>query len=157
MKERSLHAQLVGRLVREVAVEGEQLGRRLECVHDGAAKHGRDRIGAELERGDHPEVAAATANRPEQVGVFVGARRHDVSRGEHDLGGDEIVDRHPVAAHQPGEPAAQRQPRDAGAGDHAAGRGEPEDAVRAVELADGDAGLGAHCSSGRVYVDALQG
>ena len=124
-------------------------------MQDRAAEDGRDPVGAELERGDDTEVAAATPDCPEQVTVCVVARGRYVSGREHDLGGEEVVDRHPVAAHQPGQAAAEREPCDAGARDHAAGRGEAKNTGCAVELAHGDAGLSAHRSPCGVHMDAL--
>ena len=91
-RKRSLRGELVGTLGGEVAVEREQLGRRLERVHDRPAEDGLDRVRAVLERRHDAEVAAATAHRPEQVGVCVGARGHDLARGEHHLGGEQVVD-----------------------------------------------------------------
>ena len=45
----------------------------------------RDRVELDLERGDDPEVAAAAAQRPEQVGLVVG-----VDAAELAVGGDEL-------------------------------------------------------------------
>ena len=49
-------------------------------------------------RRHHAEVAAATADRPEQVGIFVRAGDHETSIGEHDIGCQQIVDGQAVLA-----------------------------------------------------------
>ena len=81
------------------------------------------------------EVAAAAADGPEQVGMLLVARPHDVAGSGHDLRRTQAVDRHPVLAHQPAEPAAERQPGDAGGGYHAARAGEPVELRLAVVVA----------------------
>jgi hypothetical protein len=55
-------------------------------------------VQAQLEGGDDAEVAAAAAQRPEQVGVLVGRGADSAAVGQHHLGGDEVVDGHAVAA-----------------------------------------------------------
>ena len=45
-----------------------------------------DLVQAEQERGDDAEVAAAAAERPEEVGVLVGVRPHVTAVRQHDLG-----------------------------------------------------------------------
>src|SRR5882757_6211034 len=95
-----------------------------------------------LERGDDAEVAAAAADRPEQVGVLVFARGHDFSGCEYDFGREEVVDRHSVASHQPAQASTECESRDASARHHAAWGGETERPRRAVQLADRDAPLG---------------
>ena len=59
-------------------------------------------MAAERERGDHPEVTAATPKRPEQIGVRLSARLDKAAVGQHDVGRDKVVDGEPEA---PGEVA----------------------------------------------------
>jgi hypothetical protein len=71
----------------------------------------------ELELDDDSEVAATAAQPPEQVGVFIGGRTHDVAvRGDDGVGPD-VVAGEAVLARQPAHAAAQRQPADAGVRD----------------------------------------
>ena len=49
----------------------------------------------EPEGRDHTEVAAPTADRPEQVRLGIGAGPDDFTRGQHDLSRDKIVDSQP--------------------------------------------------------------
>ena len=50
------------------------------------------------ERGDDAEVAAAAAQRPEQIGVLVRARGDRAAVGQHHVGLEQVVDRQPVLA-----------------------------------------------------------
>ena len=59
-----------------LAVGSEQLGRLLDRPERRPADDVAHGMRAERELGDDAEVAAAAAQRPEQVGVLVGARRH---------------------------------------------------------------------------------
>src|SRR5205823_6639627 len=70
-----------------------------------------------------------------------------------DLGRDEVVDGHPVLAHEPAKPAAEGEAGDAGARDLAAGRGQAMDGGGGVELGPGHARLGPHGSGRRVDLD----
>ena len=125
----------------ELAVEREQLRRRCERMQHRTGEDAGDRIRAVLERGHDAEVAAAAAERPEQVAIAVLAGGDDLARGEHDLGRQQVVDCHPVLAHQPRDPAPECEARNPRRGDDAAWSREPERAGGAVELADRDAGL----------------
>ncbi len=78
--------QLVGRLGDEAAVAVEQLPGLAERMHDQAGQHlGADRVEPELERGHDAEIAAAAADRPEQVGMFARARMAQLA-----VGGDHV-------------------------------------------------------------------
>ena len=96
---------------------------------------------AELELGDDAEVPAAAAEAPEEIRVLVGARAHELAVGGDDVGREQVVDREAVLALQPADPAAEREPGDAGVRDDSAGRREPERLRLVVELAPEHAGL----------------
>jgi len=68
----------------------------------------------ELEVDDDSEVAAAAAKTPEQVGVLIGGRAHDVAVRSDDGTAHDVVAGETVLARQPAHTAAQRQPADAG-------------------------------------------
>ena len=74
--------------------------------------------------GHDAEVAAAAAQRPEQVGVLVGARVDLRAVGEHDVGAEQVVDRQAEAPGQVADAAAEREPADAG------GRDDPDGVAR---------------------------
>src|SRR6476469_5970211 len=104
-----------------------------------------------LEGRDDPKVAAA-AQAPEQVGVLTLARGHEAAVGGDAVRRDQVVAGKAVLALEPADAAAERQARDAGARDGAAGGREAERLRLAVELAPRQARLRAH--GARVRVDA---
>jgi hypothetical protein len=81
-------------------------------------------VQAELERGDHAEVAAATAQCPEQVGVLVSGRPKLITVGGYDIDGEEVVHREAVLAHQPADATAEGEPGDSGVTHDSSGGGE---------------------------------
>ena len=108
-----------------------------------------DRVQPEEERGDDAEVAAAAAQRPEEIGVLRLAGGDEAAVGEHDVGLEQIVDGQPELAREVAQPAAEGDAADAGGGDDAARRGQPEGVGGVVQIAQrraaldaGGAGLG---------------
>ena len=85
------------------------------------------RVEAELERGDDAEVAAAAAQRPEQLGVVVGVGADELAVGGDELDRGQAVGLQAVAAGEPAHAAAERV-----AGDADVGRGavQRDQAVR---------------------------
>ncbi len=79
----------------------------------------------ELELRDDAEVAAATAQSPEQVRVVGLARVDEPAVRRDDVGRDEVVAREAELAHRPADAAAEREPGDTGGRDEAARRREP--------------------------------
>ena len=73
----------------------------------------------ELELGDHAEVTAAAAQRPEQVHVLVRRSPQDPAVRGHDLCGHQAVDGQAEAAHQAADAAAEGEAAHAGVADHA--------------------------------------
>ena len=102
----------------------ELLGRSLRRLHEGVDRIGRrgqdqhpadDRahlLESELESRRDAEVAAAPADRPEEVGVRLGVHAEDLAVGGDDLGGEEVVDREAVLAHEISDASAEREPAD---------------------------------------------
>ena len=84
--------------------------------------HRADRVQRELERRDHAEVAAAAAQRPEQIGVLLLRCTNDARVGGHHLGGDQVVARQAGDRREPADAATEREAGDAGVADEAAGR-----------------------------------
>jgi hypothetical protein len=119
-------SQLVGSLGHDLAVTAQVLGGLLQRLQDHAADDVPHRVHAELERGDDAEVAAAAAQRPEQVGVVCLAGGEHVAVGGDERGGEQVVGRQAVLAREPADPAAERQTRHARGGDHAARDAEGE-------------------------------
>jgi hypothetical protein len=82
--------QLLGRGLRLGDEPGDDLGGGRQDQH--AAHNRRDRVQPELEPGRHPEVAAAAADRPEQVRMPLVIDAQQPAVGGHDLGGQQVVD-----------------------------------------------------------------
>ena len=111
--------ELVGRLGRELAQARAGPRRVLERPEHRAAEHQRpDRVQPVLERGGDAEVAAAAAQAPEQLGLGARRRRACARPSAVTSSTDaQVVDGQAVLAHQVAEPAAERQPADAGVAD----------------------------------------
>ena len=77
-----------------------------------AAEDRADLVQPELEARRDAEVAAAPADRPEQVGVVVGIDAQQLAVGGHDLGGEQVVDRQAVLADEEADAAAERDAAD---------------------------------------------
>ena len=149
--------QLVGRVVHDIAEQAQQFAPALGRVHHEAAEDlGPDRVQRELDRGDDAEVAAAAAQRPEQLGMLVGGRADLVAAGGDELDGEDVVAREAVLALEPAGAAAEREARHAGAGDAAA---DGREAVRlrgGVELGPRQAGARPHDAALRIDADRAQ-
>ncbi len=137
-------AQPFGGVAHDVAVERHQLAAAGGRVERQPGEHlALDRVQAELERGDHAEVAAAAAQRPEQLGMLVRGRAHLLALGGHELDGEQVVAGQAVLALEPAGPAAEREAGHAGGRHAAAGGGEAVGLGGAVELRPGRAGADA--------------
>ncbi|HWC27071.1 MAG TPA: hypothetical protein VG474_10860 [Solirubrobacteraceae bacterium] len=148
-------AQLVGRVRDGVAPAGEHADGVLDRVGDVGDEHlGAERVQPQLEGRDDPEVAAAAAQRPEQVGVLVGARADLAAVPEDDLGGDEVVDGHAVAAALVRDTAAEREAGDAGFGHDAARSCEAERRADGIDVGPRGAALHVHGAPGSVDAHA---
>jgi hypothetical protein len=93
------------------------------------------------EAGGDTEVAAAAAERPEQIGVLLRVGSHEPAVGRDELGGQQVVDREPVLSHEVADAVAEGEPADPDGASVEANR----EAVRsesARHLARGHAGEG---------------
>ena len=83
-------------------------------MRDQTGRHdGTYRVQLIFERSRHTEVSAAAANGPEQIGFLILACPHHLSLGGDELDGLKVVQGEAMLAHQPAQPATQRQPGDA--------------------------------------------
>jgi len=71
------------------------------------------RVRLESKRCDNAEVSAASAERPEQVGVIVSGRCDGASIGENNVGREEIVTTQSILAAERSFTAAKRESTDA--------------------------------------------
>ena len=116
------HRQLLRRSLRLRHEPGERLGRRRQREHP-AGDHVH-RVQPVVEARDDAEVAAAAPDRPEEVRMTVGVDLEDAAVGGHDLGGEQMVDRQTVLAHEVAGAAAEREPADPDGGCVAEADGE---------------------------------
>jgi hypothetical protein len=110
----------------------------------------------ELEGGDDAEVAAAAAQRPEEVRVLVGRRADEAPVGGDQLAGEQVVAGEPVLALEPARAAAEREPGDAGRGDAPSGGGEAVLLGGAVDLRPGGAGADARAPGDGIHLDLVE-
>src|SRR5581483_3926344 len=82
----------------------------------GSARHPArvrvHRVQSVVEAGDDAEVAAAPADRPEEIRMAVAVDLEDAAVGGDDLGAEQVVDRQTVLAREVAGTAADRQPAD---------------------------------------------
>ena len=142
--EREERAQLLRRVGDELAVDAHDLAGLIDRVEDRPAVDVVDRVQAELERGDDAEVAAAAAQRPEQVRRSRSSLAVTSSPSAVTTSAEiRLSQREAAAAREVADAAAERQPPDAGRGDDPAGGREAVGVRRGVEIAPGGAALDA--------------
>jgi hypothetical protein len=105
-------------------------------------------------RGD-AEVAAAAADRPEQVGMVLAVDRHALAIRGHDLGREQVVDGQPELADEVADPATERDPADPDGSRVAEPDDKPVLTDRLGHLRRGEAGLGPCRPSLDIDLEAL--
>lgn len=143
--------QLVRRRLRRGQEPGDRRGRGGEQQHP--ADDAVQRVQPELHPGDHAEVPAAAAQRPEQVRVLLGVRAHHPAVREHDVRREQVVDGQPVRAGQVADAAAERDPRDADRAGVPEPHGEPVRGRRGGDGPGGEAGLHPRGAGAGVHVE----
>ena len=127
--------KLLRRLRQELAIALHDGARVLLVPGDRSGEHHLHRMQLEQEARDDAEVAAAAAQRPQQVGVLLLAGGDEAAIGKHDIGLEQIVDGQAVFARQVAMPAAQRQARNAGGRNDARRDGQTEGMGSVVDVA----------------------
>lgn len=126
----------------------------LQLVEDGTAVDVLDRTEPEFERCHRAEVAAAAADGPEQVVVFVLARDEQPAVRGHHIGRDQVVAGQAQAAGEVSDAATEGESRDAGGGDDPTRGRQTERARRRVEVAPGRAAVHPRGPSSGIDADA---
>jgi len=149
--ERGQRGHLIGQVGGPPVVLGEHLGATVTPVQHEPTQHRGHRMPAEGERRDDTEVAAAAADRPEQLRmlILVGDHRGPVGGDQLDL--HQVVAAVPVPAGQPPDATAEGQTADPGRGDHPAGGGQPMYSGRGVQRRPGAPTTGADRPRRRVH------
>ena len=149
-------AEAVGGFCRRLAEQRQHLlGPRHRMQHQSGDHLGPVRLRVELECRDHAEVAAAAADRPEQIGVLLDAGPAHLAVGGDDLDRAQVVGGETMAPAYPAEAAAEREPGDAGRRNDAAGHDQSERLRGAIDVGPGGAGLHAHAAGRGVHLDVL--
>ena len=112
--------------------------------------HRTDRMERELEGCDHPEVAAAPGQRPEEIAVLPRRGADDPPVGRDNFRREQIVATQTGQFGEPSDAAAQGQARDAGMADEAAGRREAMRLRRRVDFAPRRPAAASDATGGRV-------
>ena len=145
------------RRVRGDLTERREHGRQpVHGPHQLAAVDLAGREQPDPHRRDDPEVAATTAQRPEQFGV---AGRGDLPDPAHPVDQLDRLDRVgglTVPAAEPAHPAAQRHAHDRRVGAAAGQEGQPGPGQRGQQLAGLDPGADRRGPRGQVDLDAAQ-
>ena len=114
--------QLLRRRLRLGDEAVDHVGRRRQDEHP--ARDRADGVEAELEPCRDAEVAAAAADRPEEIRMGLGIRAELLPVRGHDVGRQQVVDREAVLADEIAHAAAERDPADADGAGVAETRGE---------------------------------
>ena len=138
-----------------VAVEAQHLRAGVDRVRDEATDDHLQRVNPVRERRRDAEVAAAAAQRPEEVGVRLGTDVEHLAVGRDELDAEEVVGGEAVLRHQPAEPAAERVAGDPRRRDRAARDGETMLGGGVVELGPEDASLRADGLRAGIDLDPL--
>jgi hypothetical protein len=150
-------ADLLRRLGHVRGERVDHLDRALAGVEHERDGHVRsDRVQPVLERGDDAEVAAAAAERPEELLMLVLRGTHDVAVRGDDHGCDEVVDGEAVRPAEPAHAAGERQRRDPGLRDDAERHREAVLLRGPVDVAEAAPAPGAHDSALDVDLDVAQ-
>ena len=153
--EREPAAEVVGRARHQRGVRRRRSAARSTGQPSMPPVHERARPAASANSSSTttPKPGAAAAERPEQVGVLVGARGHDVAVRGHDARGAQRVGRQPELALQPARARAEREAGDADRRHPRAGDREPVRLRGGVELPPRRAALHARAAARGVDVD----
>ncbi|MDT4856016.1 hypothetical protein FQZ97_903910 [compost metagenome] len=103
-----------------------------------------------FEHRDHPEIAAAATDRPEQFLVVLRAGMQEAAVGGYHVRRHQVIDGHAELASQPAEAAAQSQAGHAGRRIDAQRQRQPEGLGFVVYVGEEGAGLGKGAGPGGV-------
>src|SRR5262249_23287277 len=105
----------------EVAITLHYLRRFAQVIEDWPGIERVDRMQPKCKRGYDTEIAATTAKRPEQIGIFTGIGLYKFTVCQYHVGREQIIDGQSAFAREMADAAAERQSANAGGGDDSAG------------------------------------
>ncbi len=147
--------RLVGQRGAEIPVEAQHRGRLIQRVEHHAAQNLADRVELILEGRHDAEIAAAAAQRPEQVGILLGACLPQLAIGRDHLGRYQVVDRQAMLSPSQPRPPPSVSPPMPVFDTVPPVVARPCACVAAVEIAPLDAALGTRCPLGGIDADRL--
>src|SRR4029079_17611544 len=100
-----------------------------------AGVDGVDRMQLERERRDDTKIAAAAAQRPKQIRIFVGIGFHEFAVRQDYISGEQIIDAQPALAGQMTDSSAQSQSADSSGGNNSARRRESKRVRSMIDVA----------------------
>ena len=149
-------SKIIRRLGRELANEPQDVRRLLQRpVHRSTQDQRSDGVQIVSEGGRNAEIAAATAETPEQLGRALGVDTQLPSVSGDQVDGMNVVDRESVAPEQVAEPAVQGEATDSHLTDRAAGRSQPVPLGCKIKFAPGHPGRRSRLSRCRIHRYAL--
>src|SRR5947199_9579215 len=122
---------------------------------DWSGENHADGMKLKLEVRDHAEIAAAAAQRPQEVGIHLLGGGNECAIRQNNIRLDQVVDGQAVLARQVAMPAAQGEAGNSGGGDDACGWRKPEGMGGVVEVTLRTAGADARCPTLRIDPNAL--
>src|SRR5262249_42389205 len=125
-------------------------------VYEPAANGPGELVQLELEPRRDAEVAASSAEAPQQLGVLIHVRSDNRPVDGDKLGSDDVVAGETELGRQVSDAAAHRKPTHARRGHHSAGGDEPVSKRGAVAVEPRRAAARTSGHRGRVYLDAAQ-
>jgi hypothetical protein len=154
-EQRGIRADLVGSCRRPVAIEAQHLVRLVQRIDNFPSQHEAYRVQPILERGNHTQVSATAAQRPEQILVFLRTGCEQFSIGGHDIGRQQVIEGKAKFPVEVSEAAAQGESRDAGAWYDSSGGGQPERLGLMIKIALGGPAFGARSPVLRIDDNAV--
>jgi hypothetical protein len=149
-------SKIIRRFGHEVAQESQDVQRLLQRpVHRSTQDERSDGVQIVSEGGRNAEIAAATAETPEQLGRALGVDTQLPSVSGDQVDGMNVVDRESVAPEQVAEPTVQGEATDSHLTDRAAGRGQPVSLGCKIKFAPGHPGRRSRLPRCRIHRYAL--
>ena len=143
--------QIIGRRRDQIAIPFHHVSRLAQFIEHRARIKRVDRMQPEREGCDDAKIAAAAAKRPEQIGIFVGARFYKFAVGQDHIDREQIIDAQSAFSGEMTDAAAQGQSADASCRNDSAWRSESERVGGVINVAP-DASA-ADCHNARHGID----
>src|SRR5205823_845226 len=139
----------------ELPEEAQCLRSALERMDHHPTQYLIDRMEGVFERGHYAEVSTTATQAPEQVDVFRRASGQDFSGRRYHIGRKKVVATQTIFAHEPTQPTAKRETRNARSWNNSARGCKAKSRRLMVQVAPGAAAIGPHRPLASINLDAL--